>query len=139
MIQKLSFIYPVAMPSTLLLFVFRVCALYRNRKYAVGFFSILWLGLLACSIIMPFGVSAYSIPISGYCMEIKSDLSAALVYLSPFVHDTIIFLATSWAFISNSSVYQDMTLKNGLRILFSGNPLPAFSKSILRDGQVYYL
>jgi hypothetical protein len=127
------------MPSTLLLFVFRVCALYQNRKYAVVFFSALWIGLLACSIIMPFGVSAYTIPISGYCIEIKSDLTTSLVELSPFIHDTIIFLATSWAFVSNSSAYQDMNLKNGLRILLSGNPLPAFSRSILRDGQLYYL
>jgi hypothetical protein len=139
MVQKLSFIYSVAIPSTLLLFVFRVCALYHNRKYAVVFFSSLWMGLLACSIIMPFGISAFKIPLTGYCVETKKSFVYTVIDLSPFIHDTVIFLATSWAFISNSSAYQDMTLKNGLRILILGKFLPAFSKTILRDGQLYYL
>jgi len=128
------------MPSTLLLFVFRVCALYHNRKYAVVFFSILWLALLACSIAMPFGISAYKIPLTGYCIEVKTTFTYSLIDLSPFVHDTVIFMATSWAFISNSSAYQDgMFLKNGFRVLLFGKFLPAFSKSVLRDGQLYYL
>jgi hypothetical protein len=138
-VRKLAFIYTVAVPSTLLLFVFRVCALYHNRKYAVVFFSCLWIGLLACSIVMPFGTSAYKVPFTNYCIETKTGFAYTVIDLSPLIHDTIIFLATSWAFIYHSSAYQDMTLKNGLRVLLFGKFLPAFSKTILRDGQLYYL
>jgi len=86
---------------------------------------------------MPFGVSAYSIPEGGYCIEIKSKLAYAMVDIPPLVHDTIVFLATSWAFISNS--YRGLNLKNSMRVLIFGQFLPAFSRSVLRDGQLYYL
>jgi hypothetical protein len=95
------------------------------------------MGLLICSIIMPFGVSAFEVSLTGYCIETKTNAAYALVNYPPMVHDTIIFVATSWAFISNS--YQDLSLKNGLSTLIFAKFLPAFSKSILRDGQLYYL
>ena len=136
-IQKLTFIYPVAIPSTLLLFVLRVCALYRNSKYAIAFFSSLWIGLLVSSIIMPFGTSAYKISSNGPCLVNDKNYAYDLADLPPLVHDTIIFFATSWVFLFHS--HEDFTLKNGLKVLVFGKFLPALSKSILRDGQLYYL
>lgn len=86
---------------------------------------------------MPFGVSAYTMPVQGYCIEKRSELAYAMVNFPSLVHDTIIFLATSLAFVSNS--YRGLTLKNSLRVLIFGQFLPAFSRSVLRDGQLYYL
>jgi hypothetical protein len=33
----------------------------------------------------------------------------------------------------------DVNMKNGIKVMVLGKHLPAFSKSILRDGQFYYL
>jgi hypothetical protein len=63
--------------------------------------------------------------------------TAAIAALCLLVHDTLIFLATSWAFVSRS--YTDRSVKAILKDVFLGKNLPLFTRSILRDGQAYYL
>jgi len=124
-------------PTTLLLFVLRTSALYNNNRYIVGLLSMSWLGVLICSILVPFGVSGYAIAKTGYCIEVKTALAGGFAEISPFVHDTIVFFATSWA-LSKSSYPHD-NAKGKLQAMFLGKYLPTFSKSILHDGQAYYL
>jgi len=74
---------------------------------------------------------------SQYCSITRTQLVNALTSSSVFVYDSLIFIATSWAFMRNS--HSDVSVKNGIRVMVFGRYLPAFSKSILRDGQAYYL
>ena len=118
-------------------FVLRTSALYDNNKYVVGFLCMSWLGVLICSIFVPLGVTGYAIANTGYCIEVKTNLAQAFAIIPPFVHDSIVFIATSWALSKNS--YSDEKAKDKLQAMFLGKYLPAFSKSLLRDGQAYYL
>jgi hypothetical protein len=68
----------------------------------------------------------------------KPPLVELMALLMPAVNDTLVFLATSWAFKWNS-LAPSGNVKEGLNIMVLGKNLPAFSKSILRNGQAYYL
>jgi hypothetical protein len=134
-IRDITFLYTVALPSTLLIFVARVSALYNNNKYVVTFFSLLWLGVLASAIAVALDTSAFRIGKTNYCAESRSKKSSVLATMA-LVYDTLIFLATSWALMRS---YTPVTSTRGFRNMVLGKHLFAFSKSILRDGQAYYL
>ena len=55
----------------------------------------------------------------------------------PLIYDTCVFLAVSWRLSRNA--YDPYTHSSGVRILIFGDYLPIFSKSLLQDGQIYYL
>lgn len=130
-------LFPLTMPSNTLLFVFRVCALYNDNKYVVAIFSLSWLLVLGLSIAVPIGNTAVNIGTTKYCVFTRRKSSTSLAVFYPFVHETMVFIATSWALLRNS--YIDINIKNGFKVVVMGNFLPAFSKSVLHDGQAYYL
>ena len=129
-------IFIVAFPSTLLLFVLRVCALYHNQKWVVAFFFLSWIAVLCTSIMLSMGTNGKRSP-PNYCLEVKSTSSSRIAAITPFVHDTLVYLATSWAFMRNS--YMEPNVQNGVAVMVWGKHLPAFSRSMLRNGQAYYL
>ncbi len=130
-------IYAVAFPTTILLFVLRVCALYHNQKSIVAFFSLSWISVLVTSILLSIGTRGERIHNTKYCIEIKSTSSSRIAAIIPVVHDTLVFVVTSWAFMRNS--YLERNVQNGFAVMVLGKHLPAFSKSILRNGQAYFL
>ena len=136
-IRRVSFLYTVALPSTCLLLVFRVVALYKNNKYVIAFFGLCWLAVLALSIVVPMGASGMRIKNTPYCIQLTFKPYGIFGAIAPLVHDTLIFLATTWVFMRNS--YLETNLKNSYNIMVLGRNLPAFSKSLLRDGQLYFL
>ena len=136
-VQRIHMILPVTIPSTTLLFVFRVCALYNNNQYVVAFSSISWLVVLGSSFTVPIGSKAVNIGITKYCVPMKPKSSTSFAIVYPVIHETLVFLATSWAFLQNS--FTDVNFTNGFRVMVMGNFLPAFSRSILHNGQAYYL
>ena len=129
-------VFPFTVPSITLLVVFRACALYRNNPYVVTFFSCSWLVLVVACVTVPVASTAVNIGITEYCTpQVRSLVSFGIIYVP--IHETLIFLATSWAFLQSS--YTDTNVTNGLRVMVLGKFLPEFSKSILHDGQAYYL
>ena len=129
--------YPVTIPLTTLLLVLRVCALYNNSRRAIALFSLSWLSVLASSIAVPMGVTGVQVPFTNYCFVVKSEVSWILTATGPILHDTLVFCATSWAFISHS--YPRAKWRAMLGIVVRGDDLPPLSRSILRDGQAYFL
>ena len=138
-IRRVSFLYTIAFPSTSLLLVFRVVALYKNNKYAIAFFALCWLAVLALSIVVPMGASGMQIENTPYCVLLNFKPYAIIGAITPAVHDTLIFVATTLVFVKNS--YMGTNMKNSYNIIVLGRNLPAFSKSLLRDsdGQFYFL
>lgn len=139
-IHNLTYMYAVALPTTLLLFVLRVSALYNHNKFVIAFFSLSWLCVFASAIAVAIGTIGGSVSFklkTKYCTEVKSKRAMVLSMAIPLVHDTLIFLATSWAFIWYS--YTGVSVKNGYKVMVSGKYLSTFSKSMLRDGQAYFL
>src|SRR6266545_1654082 len=136
-VRHVNMIFIVAFPSTLLLFVLRVCALYYNKKWVIAFFSLSWISVLCTSILVSIGTLGAPIDHTNYCLEVKSSSSSRIAAITPFVHDTLVYFATSWAFMRNS--YMEPNVQNGFAVMVLGEHLPAFSRSILRNGQAYYL
>ena len=127
----------VAIPSTSLLFAFRVCAVFGMKLWAIAFFGALWLAVVAGCTTILFGITGANIGPTEYCItsSVKPYMEAAAVI--PMVNDTIIFCAISWRLWRNN--WARPTVKNSFRVLIFGDYLPSFSKSMLLDGQAYYL
>jgi hypothetical protein len=130
-------LFPLTVPSTTLLFVFRVCALYDYNKYITTFFSLSWLLVLGFTASVPIGNSAVNIGVTKYCVFTRIKFVTPLAMFYPLFHETLVFIATAWAFQRNS--YTDINFTNGFKVMLMGKFLPAFSKSLLHDGQAFYL
>ena len=100
-IRRVGFLYAVALSFTVLLLVFRVVALYKNSKYAIGFFGLSWLAFLANSIVVSMGVVGMQIENTLYCVEIKFQTESILGAIGPIIHDVLIFLAAAWILMQN--------------------------------------
>ena len=74
---------------------------------------------------------------TAYCGQRQIESFTLTVVFAPLVHDTLVFVATTWKFLYNS--HEELSIKNGFRIMFLGKNLPVFSRSVLRDGQAYYM
>ena len=84
-----------------------------------------------------FGVEGVNIGPTKYFVTSSAKSYIALSGILPFVHDTFVLLSIYWKLMMNT--YEDNSIKNGLRTTFSGDYLPAFSRALLQDGQMYYL
>jgi len=83
------------------------------------------------------GVAGMQIENTPYCIEIKSHAVSILGAIGPVIHDVLIFLATVWILMQNS--YIEANVKNSFQVMVLGRNLPAFSKALLHDGQLYFL
>jgi len=135
--KVVDWLFPVAVSFTSLLFFFRVRAIFDNNKYVVAFFAFMWLFVLAGCLTVTQGVTGAHIGPTNYCINASLQDYVQAAAIIPLVNDTLVFLAISWRLVLNSHL--DNTLKDGARMLFFGVHMPAFSRSLLQDGQVYYL
>jgi hypothetical protein len=97
----------------------------------------LWLGIAAGSITVPFAITGSHIGPTDHCINtgVKPFSSTGIVILA--VNDTLIFFAISWKLLSASTI--DDSPKAKLKIFISGHGLPVLSRSLLQSGQEYYL
>ena len=130
-------LFPIAIPTSSLLFFFRVRAVFGGNNYVVGFFAILWLAVLGTCITVTRSLTGINIGTTKYCLHfiLKNFVSSACIV--PLVNDTLIFFAISYRLMRNTHVVYD--IKTGFRTFLFGDYLPAFSRSLFQDGQMYYL
>ena len=135
--KALTVLFCLANSLTSLLFVFRACAVFSMNPCAVSIFGVLWLGVLGgCLTTIP-GSSGANIGPTLYCTHGVFKLYSVAATLTPLISDGIVFFAISWRLWSNT--WTPRTVNNGIRVLVFGDYLPAFSRSLLRDGQIYFL
>ncbi|KAH9475836.1 hypothetical protein JR316_0011396 [Psilocybe cubensis] len=130
-------VFLVALPSTSLLFYFRVSALYSN-KYVSAVFFVMWLSILGGCIPIIRSVSGAHIGPTNYCISIALEDAAAPGTIIPLIYDSTIFIAISWR-LMRMSLPHDTGLKEAVKVVAFGKNLSKFSKSLLQDGQAYYL
>ncbi|KDR73143.1 hypothetical protein GALMADRAFT_72738 [Galerina marginata CBS 339.88] len=135
--KGLDWLYPIAIPASSLLFFFRVRAIFDKNIFIVTFFGFMWLAVVAGCLTVTQGVTGAHIGSTDYCINASLEGYVAAAAIIPLVNDTLIFLAISWRLMTNSHV--EYTLKGGMRTLVFGDYMPAFSRSLLQDGQIYYL
>ncbi|KAF9552837.1 hypothetical protein CPC08DRAFT_698243 [Agrocybe pediades] len=136
-VHRLQALYPILIPSTSLLFFFRVRAMYSDNTKVVVFFFLLWLAVIGGSITPIIGVSAMNIGPTDYCINSGLKLYVSAACIVPFVHDTLVFCATSWRLWKNAHITQN--IHNNVKVMVLGHHLPSFSRALLKDGQAYYL
>ncbi|CAA7262440.1 unnamed protein product [Cyclocybe aegerita] len=133
--------FAVSVALTSLLFLFRVRAIFDRNKYVRAFFSLMWLAVVAAVITPTQGLTGMNIGPTKYCIHEKVEMYVGAANLLPLVNDTLIFLAISWKLMQNTHAASAHPLsgKINLRAFLRGDYLPAFSRGLLQDGQVYYL
>ncbi|KAF8199025.1 hypothetical protein BJ912DRAFT_845137, partial [Pholiota molesta] len=107
------------------------------NRIVVCFFFLLWLALVGCTMLVPIGVLGDSIGPTNYCEDAFVPNYSYAAVIAPLVHDTLVFVAISWRLAENAHV--NLGLKEGIKIAVFGKYLPAFTKSLLKNGQKYYL
>jgi len=136
--RTLQVLYVVAIPSTSLLFFFRTRAVFHKEPWVVFFFACMWLAVFVSCFIPMLATATEKIGPTNYCINAEIKLFTTVTAIIPFVNDTLIFISISWRLSCNSSSAR-RTIKDSVRVLIFGDYLPAFSKAMLQDGQIYYL
>ncbi|KAF8160238.1 hypothetical protein K438DRAFT_1619625 [Mycena galopus ATCC 62051] len=134
----LGVIYTVAIPSTSLLFFFRVRAIYGRTRAVTVVFGLLWIAVLGTSTIVPIATRGVNIGPTRYCITGEVADYAGAIGLAPGVFDTAVFLAISYKLVRNTHI-EHPSWKQRARAFFTGAYLPPFSRSLFVDGQIYYL
>ncbi|KAF9481930.1 hypothetical protein BDN70DRAFT_930471 [Pholiota conissans] len=129
--------YPISLSLSGLLFFFRLRAIYNQNPIIVSAFFLLWLGLVASTVLIPVGVHGGSIGDSTYCRDATAPDSVYAAIMAPLVHDTAVFIAISYRLMQNA--YVEFTFKKGFKMILFGEYLPNLTKSLFIDGQRYYL
>ncbi|THU97702.1 hypothetical protein K435DRAFT_857379 [Dendrothele bispora CBS 962.96] len=154
----LTFLF-ISVSSTTLLFFLRLKALYDHNQTVIRIFFCLWLITVGCSVTMFWSgeIAHFPDPVTQdpVCIYSAFNLKRGSFPLDAvLIHDTCVFIAVSCRLYHNS--YFEMALANRqnahsdfnlhltktmskTKEFISGRHLPAFSKALLRNGQIYYL
>lgn len=135
--KTICVLYHVAFSSTSLLFFLRVRAVFKENKYIVICFFCLWLSVLGGSLTIATLGDAVHLGPTRYCRAINVKAYAIAAPITFAVNDTFVFLAISWRLMTNSM--PDHKDKISFKSVILGEYLPAFSRALLNDGQIYYL
>lgn len=129
--------YHIAFASTAYLFFLRVRAVYNRNKYVVAVFFVLWLSVLGGALTAASTEGGHALDPTPFCYSdpIQIYISASPITLA--INDTFVFFAISWRLLSDS--WTDIKSKPSFKVIALGQYLPAFSRALLQDGQVYYL
>ncbi|KZV88779.1 hypothetical protein EXIGLDRAFT_797636 [Exidia glandulosa HHB12029] len=122
----LGWCYVLAVPSTSLLFLFRVRAVFYNERWITVVFFFLWLSTLASAFTVPFAIGGAHIATTKYCIDtaIKSYASAAPI--TNTAYSSLVFIAISVRIVANSHGQ-------------SSRARSSVSRALLQGGQLYYL
>ncbi|CAA7262441.1 unnamed protein product [Cyclocybe aegerita] len=140
--KVVEWLFAAAVPTTSLLFLFRVLAIFGWNKFVCVFFSLMWLCVVAGVVAPTQGLTAENIGPTKYCIHAKAETYIGVAGVVPLVNDTLVFLAISWKLMRNAHINSaDPRLRGNvsLRAFLRGDYLPAFSRGLLQDEQIYYL
>ena len=137
-LKALAVLFVFAMSSTSLLFYFRARAVFLSNPWAVAFFGILWLGVVGGSLTTIPAFVGVNLGPTRRCLTGVIKFYSVACTIAPLINDTIVFLAISWR-LCYINIGARPTVRNGVRMAIFGDHLPVFSKSLLQDGQIYFL
>lgn len=140
--DTVAWMMALSLTLTTLLFFLRVRAIYIDKPCVVGFFFILWIGVCAgCIVETQVGraATAGDMLTDGYCISNPvNNLSLVTTMATiPLVNDTLSFCAITWRLMQIAE--GERTFKKGMKVVVFGRYLPAFTRALLKDGQIYFL
>jgi len=128
--------YVIAIPSTSLLFFFRVRAVYSNSPYITWFFGLVWISLLGLSVCVPLSIDGGHIGPTKRCINTVVRSYGSTPIILNAIYDTLVFLTISFRIVSFTFVGE--TKGAQIKSFFFGDGLPRMSKGLLQGGQLYY-
>ncbi|KAJ6578644.1 hypothetical protein DFH09DRAFT_1030498 [Mycena vulgaris] len=131
--------YPLSVSASAFLFLFRVRAIYAGDRLVTATFGLLWLIVVGTSMMIPFSGSAIGLGDPYECVIVKVGTYTGAAGITLTVYDTLVFFAISYRLVSNFRYSEELTRGEQARAFFSGANLPAFSKAVFTDGQIYYM
>ncbi|EPQ51305.1 hypothetical protein GLOTRDRAFT_49043 [Gloeophyllum trabeum ATCC 11539] len=133
----LGWCYVVAGPSTSLLFLFRIRAVFFHNKPVVLLFSLLWLAVLGTAFTVPFAITGEHIGPTQRCINtaVKSFSSSSIIVGGIF--DSLVFLTISYRLLTTNLVEE--TWSSRLNSFLSGSGFTRLPAALLQGGQMYYL
>lgn len=138
-LRVISIFFAIGVPASSLLFFLRLRAIF-HRRYVISIcFGLLWTLVLASCLTFIFGTSAVNIGPTQYCMISRLEDYVASSAIMPLIHDALVFGAITWRMTLDSHTDVASEQNIGIKAILWGQYLPAFTRSILQDGQVYYL
>ncbi|KDR82533.1 hypothetical protein GALMADRAFT_87907 [Galerina marginata CBS 339.88] len=132
-------LYLITTCSTAFLFYIRVCAVYNNNKFVVAFFGLTWLGVLGGSVTIIEGVTGTHLGPTPFCLNIVAHEYIVTSSIAGLINDLTVFAAITYKFGRANIDASGKSTSKGVSTFFNGDSLPAFSKAMLQDSQVYYL
>ncbi|KAF4620507.1 hypothetical protein D9613_000987 [Agrocybe pediades] len=122
---------------TTLTFYLRIYAIYRDNLVVKVVYGILWLATVGISVTFNMTFTAEHLGPTNYCLEgVKNHflLPLAIVILT---NDILIYVAITYRLYN---LFYDIESSTGQKLkLLLGTSLPAFSKAVLQDSQLYFL
>ena len=97
----------------------------------------MWFAVLGAALTATQAGFATRIGSTGYCITRTMKPFTIVCVIVPVVNDTLVLLAVTVGLAMNTHL--EPTLKQGIRTAMYGDYLPAFSRAMLRDNQMYYL
>ncbi|KAF5326660.1 hypothetical protein D9619_004257 [Psilocybe cf. subviscida] len=136
---------PISLGATGFLFLLRLRAVYNRDRFIVFTFFVLWVALLVGAALTIIGTKGGPVigsenTTTGYCEIISVTALSFYGLLAPLVFDTLILLAISWRIGKLSTMHEPgVNVGKTINVMLFGTNLPAFTRSLLIDGQIYYL
>ncbi|KZP15019.1 hypothetical protein FIBSPDRAFT_1048396 [Athelia psychrophila] len=124
--------------TNLLLFLFRVRAVYGNSVLVTLVFGFLWLAVLATALMVPFATDAAHIGPTQRCINTTVKSRVGLVICVNALTSTLAFIAISAKIISTSNTANPSGVMGCLKIFFTGSGVSTIARGLLRGGQFYY-
>lgn len=131
--------YSVAVPASAFLFLIRARAVFKNERAYQWAFSLLWLGVAAGCLLLPFSFRGVHLGSTRLCVDsaVQPFGTAGLIAVTTF--DTLLFLAVSWR-LTCDEIREGKTLREKVRMFFGQKSLSgAVSRAILQSGQLYFM
>ncbi|THU84208.1 hypothetical protein K435DRAFT_610147, partial [Dendrothele bispora CBS 962.96] len=134
-------LFIVANYSITLLFLLRVRAIFYDVPRKQAFFTFLWVLAFGSSILNFFHARSRSLVEPKVCFEEQGEpLYTAVSIAMLLVFDTVVYIAISYRLFQTFFFHEkNRPVFQRTCIFLNGATLPTFSKSLFRDGQLYYL
>ncbi|CCM02248.1 uncharacterized protein FIBRA_04329 [Fibroporia radiculosa] len=129
----------ISVSSTSLLFYFRMAAVFHNNRLVMAVYVVLWLGVVAGGIMLVVSSTGGSMPLPEYCTMSNMENYGGAIGVMVLIHDTFVFTAISWRIVHHSYGDGENSKKRRMRIFLFGDYLQPISRTLLRDGQFYYV
>ncbi|TCD63185.1 hypothetical protein EIP91_005852 [Steccherinum ochraceum] len=124
----------IQIPINALLFLFRIRAVFHNKRPVIFAFVVLWLGLLGTSMSALLSLDAKRLPGTDRCLETTAQKTAAAAIVYGAVYDTLVFIA-----ISTQLVLFYQHAGRTWKVFLTGRGMGDVSRILLQTTQLYYL